>query len=140
MAFIFSDILRITVFNLSTRSLPIYRRRAITTLPAREQAVCNVIMFIYDLLKFVNIELPSPCFTNHGLSPRFTNHGLSPCFTNHGLSPCFTNHGLSESVFCKSWTQSAFSQFSPVQSVFYNATQGLHFLFVKCCHIVNKTH
>ena len=41
------------------------------------------------------MELPSPCFTNHGLSPRFTNHGLSPCFTNHGLSPCFTNHGLS---------------------------------------------
>ena len=61
------------------------------------------------------MELPSPCFTNHGLSPRFTNHGLSPCFTNHGLTPCFTNHGLSESVFYKSWTQFAFSQSSPVR-------------------------
>ena len=53
-------------------------------------------MFIYDLLRFVNIELPSPCFTNHGLSPRFTNHGLSPHFP------------------------------SPVQSVFYNMpTEGM---------------
>ena len=73
----------------------------------------------------------SPPFTNR--SPRFVKHGLGPRFTN--LSSRFVKHGLSprfpvksspvrvlqiQSAICKTWTQSAFSRSSPVQSVFYN--------------------